>query len=44
MAVKQKPSTSIITKINFGKKTNGKATKCPNKHARKVKKYKGQGK
>jgi hypothetical protein len=30
-------------KVQFGKRKSGKATKSKNKHARKVSKYRGQG-
>ena len=43
MAVKTKPSSGSISKINFGKKKNSKQKKSINKHQSKVKKYRGQG-
>jgi hypothetical protein len=32
-----------VAKVQFGKRKSGKATKSKNKHARKVSKYRGQG-
>lgn len=42
MAKSSKSSSNSI-KVNFGKKSSGKAKKNINKHSRKVKKYRGQG-
>jgi hypothetical protein len=43
MASGKKSSSSNSMKVTFGKKKTGKHTKSVNKHDRKVKKYKGQG-
>lgn len=43
MAGKSKTGSSTSNKVNFGKKSEGKSKKAFNKHDRREKNYRGQG-